>query len=91
MNRSEFVAAVAGRTGMSQSDVDKVLTAMFDEISEVVAGDSKLTIAGYLSVERSFRNARTGRNPQTGEPVDIPATYTAKVSAGSKLKAAAKG
>ncbi len=91
MNRIEFVSAVAQRTDMAPPDVDKVLAGMLDEISGVVSGDGKLTIPGYLTFERSARSARTGRNPQTGEPVDIPATHVAKVSVGSKLKAAAKG
>ncbi len=91
MNRSEFVAAVANRADSSPPDVEKVLAAMLDEIAGVVAGDAKLTIPGYLTFERAARSARTGRNPQTGEPVDIAATHVAKVTIGSRLKAAAKG
>lgn len=91
MNRNDFVVAVASRTDTMPSDVDKVLSGMLDEIAGVVSGDTKLTIPGYLTFERAARSARTGRNPQTGEPVDIPATHVAKVSVGSKLKAAAKG
>ncbi|MER6443588.1 HU family DNA-binding protein, partial [Streptomyces sp. NPDC001185] len=48
-------------------------------------------IPGFLSFERTHRAARTARNPQTGEPLEIPAGYSVKVSAGSKLKEAAKG
>ncbi|HEY2814845.1 MAG TPA: HU family DNA-binding protein [Acidimicrobiales bacterium] len=92
MTRADLVKAMAERTSMSQTDVDKVLAAFLDEVSQVVAtGGEKLTIPGYLTFERSHRNARTGRNPQTGQPVEIPATNVAKVSVGSKLKAAAKG
>jgi len=92
MTRADLVKAMADSTGMSQTDVDKVLGAFLDEVSQVVAKDGeKLTIPGFLTFERAHRNARTGRNPQTGEPVDIPATNVAKVTVGSKLKAAAKG
>jgi DNA-binding protein HU-beta len=92
MTRADLVKAIAERTSMSQTDVDKVLNAFFDEVTQVVAkGDEKLTIPGYLTFEQSHRNAREGRNPQTGEPVHIPATNVAKVTVGSKLKAAAKG
>ena len=92
MTRADLVKSMADSTGMSQTDVDKVLSAFFDEVSQVVAkGDEKLTIPGFLTFERAHRNARTGRNPQTGAPVDIPATHVAKVTVGSKLKAAAKG
>jgi DNA-binding protein HU-beta len=92
MTRADLVKSMADSTGMSQTDVDKVLVAFLDEVSKVVAsGGEKLTIPGYLTFERAHRNARTGRNPQTGAPVDIPATHVAKVTVGSKLKAAAKG
>lgn len=91
MNRSEFVAAVAERSGLSQSDTDKALSAMFEEISRVVSSDDKLTIPGYLTIQRTHRAARNGRNPQTGEVVHIAATSVPKISAGAKLKAAAKG
>ena len=92
MTRADLVKAIAESTSMSQTEVDKVLNALFDEVTQVVAkGDEKLTIPGYLTFEQSHRNSRTGRNPQTGEPVEIPATNVAKVTVGSKLKAAAKG
>ncbi|WP_033823280.1 HU family DNA-binding protein, partial [Kitasatospora sp. MBT63] len=57
----------------------------------VAKGDEKVTIPGFLTLERTLRAARTGRNPQTGDPVQIPAGHGVKVSAGSKLKEAAKG
>ena len=91
MNRSEFVAAVAERSGLSTADADKVLTAMLDELGRVVSSEDKLTIPGYLTVQRAHRAARNGRNPQTGEVVHIAATNVPKISAGAKLKAAAKG
>jgi DNA-binding protein HU-beta len=92
MNRSEFVAAVAERSGLSQADTDKALNAMLDEIGRVVSHDGeKLTIPGYLTIQRAHRAARNGRNPQTGEVVQIKATNVPKISAGAKLKAAAAG
>ena len=51
---------------------------------------TKVSIPGWLAVERTHRAARSGRNPQTGATIEIPAGYSVKVSAGSKLKAAAK-
>ena len=92
MNKNEFVDAIAGRTGVSKNDVDATLKGMFDVVAQVVAkGDEKITIPGFLTFERTHRAARTARNPQTGEPIDIPAGFSVKVSAGSKLKEAAKG
>ncbi|EGX61744.1 HU family DNA-binding protein [Streptomyces sp. ID05-04B] len=92
MNRSELIAALSDRASVARKDVDAVLTAFAETVGEVVAkGDEKVTIPGFLTFERTHRSARTARNPQTGEPIQIPAGYSAKVSAGSKLKEAAKG
>ena len=90
LNKTELVAAVAASTGQSQAAVGAVVDAFFATIADTVAGGGKVTIPGWLAVERTHRAARTGRNPQTGATIDIPAGYSVKVSAGSKLKAAAK-
>jgi DNA-binding protein HU-beta len=90
MNKSELVAAVAKSTGESQAAVGRVIDAMFDAIGGAIKGGDKVTIPGYLSVEKGRRAARTGRNPQTGATIQIAAANTVKVSAGSKLKAAVK-
>ncbi|GAB3847934.1 HU family DNA-binding protein [Nesterenkonia populi] len=91
LNRSELVAAVAEKSGNSQAAVNGVLDAVFEVFSEEVSSGSKVSVPGWLSVERTERAARTGRNPQTGETIEIPAGYSVKLSAGSKLKAAASG
>ena len=92
MNRSELTAALAERAEVTRKDADAVLTALAEITGEVVAkGDEKVTIPGFLTFERTHRAARTARNPQTGEPIQIPAGYSVKVSAGSRLKEAAKG
>lgn len=92
MNRSELVAALSERAEVTRKDADAVLAALAEVTGEVVAkGEEKVTIPGFLTFERTHRAARTARNPQTGEPIKIPAGYSVKVSAGSKLKEAAKG
>ncbi|MEV1027047.1 HU family DNA-binding protein [Streptomyces sp. NPDC050264] len=92
MTRSELVAALADRADVTRKDADAVLAAFAETIGEIVAkGDEKVTIPGFLSFERTHRAAREGRNPASGEPMTIPAGYGVKVSAGSKLKEAAKG
>jgi DNA-binding protein HU-beta len=91
MNKSELVAAVAARSGQSQSDVDDTIKALFDVVAEAVGKGEKVSIPGWISFEQTERSARTGRNPQTGETIQIPASKAVKVSAGSKLKDAAKG
>ena len=89
LNRSELVAAVAEKSGNSQAAVNGVLDSVFEVFTEQVSKGEKVTIPGWLAVERTERAARTGRNPQTGETIQIPAGYSVKLSAGSKLKAAA--
>lgn len=90
-NRSEIVSEVAEKAGTTQTQVNSVLDALFQSLEASVAKGEKVTIPGWLSVERTERKARTGRNPQTGETINIPAGYSVKLSAGSKLKAAAPG
>jgi len=90
LNRTEFVAAVAAESGQSQAAVNGVLDAVFSVLASSVGEGTKVSIPGWLAVERTHRAARTSRNPQTGEAIQIKASYGVKVSAGSKLKAAAK-
>jgi DNA-binding protein HU-beta len=90
LNRTELVAAVAAESGQSQAAVNGVLDALFSTLSTSVHEGTKVTIPGWIAVERTHRAARTGRNPQTGASIEIAASYGVKLSAGSKLKAAAK-
>ena len=92
MNRSELVDAIAQRTGVASRDVDAGLKGLFEVVAGVVAkGGDKVTIPGFISFEQGARSARTGRNPQTGETIQVAASKTAKVTVGSKLKAIAAG
>lgn len=87
-NRSELVAEVAEKAGTSQAAVNGVLDALFQVFESSVARGEKITIPGWMAIERTDRAARTGRNPQTGEAIQIPAGHGVKLTAGSKLKAA---
>ena len=87
-NRSELVAEVAEKAGTTNAAVNGVLDALFQVFEESVSAGEKITIPGWLAVERTDRAARTGRNPQTGESIEIPAGHGVKLTAGSKLKAA---
>ena len=91
ITKTELVASIASATGESQATVSRVLDSLFGTVSDAVAKGSKVSIPGWISFEQTDRSARTGRNPATGETIQIPASKAAKVSAGSKLKAAAKG
>ena len=88
MNRSELVAAVAEKSGNSQAAVNGVLDAVFEVFTAQISKGEKVTIPGWLAVERTDRAARKGRNPQTGAEIEIPAGHGVKLTAGSKLKAA---
>lgn len=90
ISRSDLVSALAEKAGTTKTDADSVLSALADVLLESVAQGEKVSIPGILSVERVERAARTGRNPSTGATIEIPAGFGVKVSAGSKLKAAAK-
>ena len=91
LNRTEFVAAVAAESGQSQAAVSGVVDALFGVLAKSLGEGTKVSIPGWIAVERTSRAARTGRNPQTGETIQIKASNGVKISAGSKIKAAAKG
>lgn len=90
LNKSELVSAIAAETGQSQSAVAGVIDAFFGVVASSVGSGTKVSIPGWISFEQVHRAAREGRNPATGESIKIAATNGVKVSAGSKLKAAAK-
>lgn len=73
LNRTEFVAAVAAESGQSQAAVNGVVDAFFAVLASSVGEGTKVSIPGWLAVERTHRAARAGRNPQTGEAIQIKA------------------
>ena len=89
MNKAEFVSAIAKRAEVPASTVDSVIDGLREELVEAITRGDKVAVPGLLTVERSQRSARTGRNPQTGESIEIAAANTVKVTAGSNLKKAA--
>ena len=89
MNKAEFVSAIAKRADVPAATVDSVIDGLREELVEAITRGDKVALPGLLTVERSQRSARTGRNPQTGETIEIAAANTVKVTAGSVLKKAA--
>jgi DNA-binding protein HU-beta len=89
MNKAELVSAIAKRADVSASTVDSVIDGLREELVEAITRGDKVAVPGLITVERSQRSARTGRNPQTGESIEIAAANTVKVTAGSVLKKAA--
>lgn len=90
LNKSDLVAAIAAETGESQAAVGKVVDAFFSVVASQVGAGKKVSIPGWLSFEKTARAARQGRNPATGETIQIAASNGVSVKAGSKLKAAVK-
>jgi len=90
MPSRDMLAIIASRSGQPPAVVQKIVEELFTEIRDAVARGSKVSIPGWISFEHVDSAARTGRNPQTGAEIQIPAGKRVKVTAGSKLKAAAK-
>ncbi|MDZ7674292.1 MAG: HU family DNA-binding protein [Acidimicrobiales bacterium] len=86
MNKSELVDAIASKADQSKADVGRMLDAFEDTVTDSVAKGEKISLPGFLTFERGHRAARTGKNPQTGAPLQIPAANVAKVKVGSKFK-----
>ena len=86
MNKSELIDKVAGQAGLSKSDAEKAVNSFITVIESAVAADDKVTLPGFGAWSRTQRAARTGRNPRTGEPVQIPASKAVKFSGGADFK-----
>lgn len=86
LNKSELVSAIASKADLSKADAEKALNAFQEVLIESLGKGEAVKVTGLLSVERVERAARTGRNPRTGEAIEIPAGFGVKVSAGSVLK-----
>ena len=74
MNKTELIAVVAEKTGLSKKDSDKAVNAMLDSIVEAMKAGEKVNLVGFGAFEVKSRAARIGRNPQTLEEIAIPAT-----------------
>ena len=86
MNKSDLVREISEGAGISQSDAKKALDAAVEAISGALEKGDRVSIPDFGSFEVRHRNARTGRNPQTREEIEIPASNNAAFKAGRKLK-----
>jgi DNA-binding protein HU-beta len=86
VNKSELIEAVAGEAGLSKSEAEKAVNAFIQVVQGAVARDDKVTLPGFGAWSRTQRAARTGRNPRTGEPVQIAASKAVKFSVGADFK-----
>ncbi len=86
MNKEELIQEVARKTKHSQKSVSEVITQTIMTIQKTVAKGKKVTLVGFGTFEPRKRAARTGRNPQNGKPLKIPAKTVPAFSAGKKFK-----
>ena len=88
MNKNDLVADVASRTGLSKTDSAKAVDAIVDAISSALSDGGEVRLVGFGTFSVSHRKATTGRNPRTGEKIDISATNVPKFKSGMALKQA---
>ena len=86
MNKTELIAAVAEKAELSKKDAEKAVKAFTDVVSEELVNGGKIQLVGFGTFEVSERAAREGRNPKSGEVMNIPASKTPKFKAGKELK-----
>ena len=86
MNKTELIAEVAKKCGMSKKDAEKAVTTTFDTIADALSQGDKVQLVGFGGFETKKREARMGRNPKTKEAIEIPATTIPVFKAGKALK-----
>ncbi len=86
MNRTELVAAIAEKAGLSKKDSDMALKAFMEVVTDELAKGEKIQLVGFGTFETTERVAREGRNPLTGAPMQIAACKAPKFKAGKALK-----
>jgi len=85
MNKAQLIDAIAAKAGLTKADAKKALDAFIDSTSEALKGGDRVALVGFGSFSVAKRNARTGRNPQTGKEINIPAKTIVKFKPGSEL------
>jgi DNA-binding protein HU-beta len=91
MNKTELVDAIAKETGLSKKDSEKAVKAFTDVVAKELKKKGKVQLVGFGTFEATKRAARTGKNPQTGAAIKIPAATVPKFKAGKALKDAVNG
>ena len=89
-NKSELIDKVAQATDLTKKDASAAVEAVFDSITETLSNNEKVQIIGFGTFEVRERAARKGRNPQTGDEIEIPASKVPAFKAGKALKESVK-
>ncbi|MCE2473420.1 MAG: HU family DNA-binding protein [Anaerolineae bacterium] len=85
MNKAELISAIADGSGLSKADAGKALDAFVSSVSGALANGERISLVGFGSWSVDKRNARTGRNPRTGEEIQIAAKNVVKFKPGAGL------
>ena len=85
MNKAQLIDAIAGEASLTKADAKKALDAFVKSTSSALTKGDRVALVGFGSFSVSKRSARTGRNPQTGQPINIAAKNVVKFKAGSDL------
>ena len=86
MNKTELIAVVAEKSGMSKKDTERVVSTALETITASLAAGDRVQLSGFVIFEVKERTARVGRNPRTGKTMSIPATRTPAFKASKALK-----
>lgn len=86
MNKTELIAAMAEKSGLTKKDAEKALSALLETVTETLTAKDKVQIVGFGTFETKFREARIGRNPSNGQPMEVAASYMPQFKAGKALK-----
>ena len=86
MNKTELIAAVAEKTGLTKKDAERVINATVETITQSLVAGEKVQVSGFGNFEVKAREARVGRNPRTKETIEIPATKLPAFKAAKALK-----
>ena len=86
MNKTELIAAIAEKSGLSKKDSEKALRAFEESVTQELANGGKVQLVGFGIFDVAERAAREGRNPQTGEPMKIAASKAPRFKVGKTLK-----
>lgn len=86
MNKTELISSVAEKSELTKKDAEKAVNALFASVEEALAKGEKVQLVGFGTFEVRERKARTGRNPQTGAEIQIPAAKVPAFKAGKALK-----
>lgn len=90
MNKTELVAAVAEKAGLSKKDADAAVAAVVAAVTDALVNGEKVQLIGFGTFETRERAEKQARNPRTGETMTVPATKVPAFKAGAALKAAVK-